>query len=158
MEPGDFEHVYREHCDRVYRYCAFRTNSASDAEDLTADVFVALMNARRPPRPDYLLPWLYRVAQRKCATHHRRSLRNVPVADVPDSPIESPECWSDSAAWQATAKLPGTQQLIIYLRVIEGRAFEEISELAGKRSGATKMLYYRAMESLRMSLPEEGTS
>lgn len=158
MEPGKFEDVYREHCDRVYRYCAFRTNSAADAEDLTADVFVALMNARRPPRPDYLLPWLYRVAQRKCATHHRRALRDVLVADVPDSPVDSPECWRDSAAWQATARLPGAQQLIIYLRVIEGRAFEEVSKLVGKRPGATKMLYYRAMESLRVSLSEEGAS
>lgn len=158
MEPGNFEDMYREHCDRVYRYCAFRTNSTADAEDLAADVFVALMNARRPPRPDYLLPWLYRVAQRKCATHHRRAIRHVLVADVPDSPVDGPEHWKDSAAWQATAKLPETQQLIIYLRVIEGREFDEVSKLVGKRLGATKMLYYRAMESLRVSLQAEGAS
>lgn len=158
MESGSFEDMYREHCDLVYRYCAFRTNSAADAEDLAADVFVALMNARRPPRPDYLLPWLYRVAQRKCATHHRRASRHILVTDVPDSPVDSPEHWKDSAAWQATAKLPEAQQLIIYLRVIEGREFDEVAKLVGKRPGATKMLYYRAMESLRASLQAEGAS
>ncbi len=156
MEPGDFEHAYRAHCDTVYRYCAFRTNCASDAEDVTADVFVALMGSRRPPREDYLLPWLYRVAQRKCATRHRRSVRSVPVPGVPDTPVENPECWSDSVAWQAAAKLHDIQQLIVYLRVIEGRAFDEVSHLVGKRSGATKMLYYRALDSLRVSLSEEG--
>lgn len=72
-----FRSAYRNHYRSVLAYALRRTSSRADAEDIAADSFmVAWRRVDKLPmsEPDQLA-WLYGVARRTLANHHRGRLR-----------------------------------------------------------------------------------
>ena len=66
-DPDALEEFYREHVEAVQRFVARRVFDPHVAADLTADVFVAVIEAAAGYRPDLGPPraWLFGVAQRR---------------------------------------------------------------------------------------------
>lgn len=157
---GDFEAVYRDLAPRIYRYCAYRTNSLSDAEDITAEVFVRLLRrGAESLAPDRILPWLFKVAGNLCADHFskdnrsahlRRELGEGVIAFGERAAAEHPFGLHGMQA--IFARLKHKEQQIVFLRIIEDFSFKEIAGATGKRKGSVKMLYYRAIEKLRTAM------
>jgi len=54
----------------------------------------------------------------------------------------------------AVEELPDSYREVIRLRHFEGRSFQEIAVLMGRNPGATRMLWMRALEKLRLALPD----
>lgn len=81
VESPSFESAYRCHADRVYRFCLSRVRDPYDAQDLTADVFMAALAAYDRVRPDPagVLPWLIRIARNATIDHHRKVTRRTAV-------------------------------------------------------------------------------
>src|ERR671922_431530 len=76
-----FAELYDEYVDRVYRYLLYRVRDASDAEDLTSEVFTrAFANIKRYRwQGKSFLAWLYTIA-RNAVTDRRR--RDRPTVDL----------------------------------------------------------------------------
>ena len=55
--------AYRKHVDRIYRYCLFRTNSFSDAEDIVSETFIRFLRSA--------------VSEQKITSRDLRTLREV---------------------------------------------------------------------------------
>ena len=79
-QAGDDEALaalYRQFVQTIYRYIYYRVSSQQDAEDLTAEVFVKMVEAL----PSYQITgapfevWLYRVAQARVFDFYRRKGR-----------------------------------------------------------------------------------
>src|SRR5690349_15063059 len=80
--------LYQRYSQAIYRYMAYRV-PANDAEDLTAEVFVNVVEAL----PKYRISeapfeaWLYRIARARVADYHRRFTRH-PTTELLESTPE----------------------------------------------------------------------
>jgi RNA polymerase sigma-70 factor (ECF subfamily) len=82
-------------------------------------------------------------------------LERTLAADVssPSSPARRGESLAQLS--QAIKELPEAYRQVIELRHFEGLSFSEIALRLGRNPGATRMLWVRAVEKLRLHLPNE---
>ena len=79
LDPAAVAAVYDAFADPIYRYVSFRVRSPEDAEDLTDQVFLKMIEAL-PAYDDRGLPfaaWLYRIARNLVVDRYRRSARDA---------------------------------------------------------------------------------
>jgi RNA polymerase sigma-70 factor (ECF subfamily) len=163
-----FTELYNAYVDQIYRYIYYRVSSVTVAEDLTADVFVRVLESLSTyeDRSVALLAWLYRIAHARVIDYYRRARHTDNQEDIEalqimaetdlDSPLMKE---SDARALQrAIRSLSEDQQQVIILRFIEGHSLEKTAGLIGKTVVATKSLQYRAVQSLGRVLGKQGFS
>ena len=149
----------------VYSYIYYRVSNVQDAEDLTDDVFLKMVEAIRSCRAHTersFMSWLFRIANNSVVDHRRRqAVRNhlpldekhLSVRDGPEIPVETK--LTHERLRQAMLKLTDEQQQVIILKFVEGFSNVEIAQILGKSEGAIKALQHRGLVSLRRIL-EEG--
>ena len=157
--------IYDCYAMAIYRYLYRYLGDAAQAEDLTSEVFLRLLqalNTSRAPR-DKLQGWLYRVAHNLAMDWFRQSTR---VADAtldvdlvaggtsPSKMVEEPQ--AQQAVRAALRKLTSSQQQVIILRFGEGLKISEVSQIMGKSEGAVKILQHRAIKRLQKLLEQTG--
>lgn len=76
-DPDLFEAFYREHLDQVQRFVARRVDDPHAAADLTADIFVAVIEGadRYDPGIGSERAWLFGIARQVVHTEYRRRSR-----------------------------------------------------------------------------------
>jgi len=76
-DPAAFTHFYRAHVDEVTRFVARRVADPQLAADLTAEVFLAVIEAAARYQGSFGGPrtWLYGIARNVIAAEFRRSAR-----------------------------------------------------------------------------------
>ena len=155
-----FGWLYEKYVTRIYNYIYYRTGNPSDAEDLTAKVFMRAMRHIRSYR-DLGLPfsaWLYRIAHNLVANWHRDNGRkkeipleehlvSIPLAKHPESEVVQLE--EQEKLFRIIRKLPAERQQLIILKFVEELPNSEIGQIMGKSEGAIKSLYHRTLLSLR---------
>jgi RNA polymerase sigma-70 factor (ECF subfamily) len=151
------------------------------AEDLSQDVFVRTFNnLDRYDRSYRFSSWLFKIAYNLTVDHLRkRELPTISVHGAPDAVtserqeatslnLESDEEAPDDRLVakelageleQAIAGLREDYRTAILLRHVEGRPYEEISEIMGIPLGTVKTYIFRARRELREALsgPDEGS-
>jgi RNA polymerase sigma-70 factor (ECF subfamily) len=157
MTEDEFLAIYREEAPLVFRFCAFRTGSAQDAEDLCAETFARLLAKGAAVEADRRIAWLHSVARNLCSDWQRRRRPWVPLDDLADPPAQEVEpVWLDPAVRRAVGQLSAAQQQVLFLRAVEGLPLERIAVMVNTREPATRMRYSRALASLRRRLVEAG--
>jgi RNA polymerase sigma-70 factor (ECF subfamily) len=147
---------------RLYRYFVANVRNRTEAEDLTADVFVEAAQRIRTFEGNgpAFAGWLFAMARNDLADIRRRLRRRVvePMADPPEPPMQ--EDHADSVAsrldagsilW-AVQRLTDDQRQILTLKFAGGLSNEEISEATGKPVTAVKSLQHRALSTLKRLL------
>ena len=166
-DPDALETFYREHLEAVQRFVARRVESPEDAADLTAEVFLAAMDASRAYRGEAAAPraWLYGIARRVVAGHHRSTAKAVRAAGR----IDARELLDDDAAdrivaridgqraarevYRSLAALPDRQRAVVELVAVDGLPLTEAAEALGISAGNARVLYHRARRRLALALP-----
>jgi RNA polymerase sigma-70 factor (ECF subfamily) len=151
----DWEAVYRDNVDRVYRLMFAKVGNRADAEDLTAEVFLA---ALRPLRVSASVgevrAYLTATARTVLAAHWRRNAgREITTVteylDLPsDDPVHAEPTASATVAAQAAAVLAGLPERyrrILRLRFLEGCSVPEAAAALGVSVGNAKVLQHRAL-------------
>jgi RNA polymerase sigma-70 factor, ECF subfamily len=144
----------------VYGYLLPRCGSVADAEDLTAETFMAAVAAlNRPDPPSVSVAWLIGVARHKLVDHWRRGERErrglaAVGPNQPDDPWE--ELLDTSAAHSALARLPGPQRAALALRYLDGLPVAEIAHHLDRTVQGTETLLVRARAALRRIYREEA--
>ena len=144
----------------MYGYLLPRCGSVADAEDLTAETFMAAVAAlKRPDPPSVSVAWLIGVARHKLVDHWRRSERErhglaAVGPDQPDDPWE--ELLDAGAAYSALARLPGPQRAALSLRYLDGLPVTEIADHLDRTVRGTETLLVRARAALRRIYREEA--
>lgn len=160
QDHAAFEQLYRRYVDRVYRYCYVHTGDSRDAEDLTAQTFLAALEGiGRYRRRGSFAAWLFGIAWRKCNDHHRRRYRrpHVPFAalgelDDPAAPDLEQGAMNQgllACIRQALGSLSPDRREALQLRFWGGLSTAEIADVMGRRESAVKMLVSRAVADLR---------
>lgn len=150
--------VYDQYAEPIYRYLYRLLGDATEAEDVTSEVFVRFLKTlgtRRAPR-ERLGGWLYRVAHNLAMDHLRRQRKRQSMP-----PEESVASDSEPLSVAMVARdnrmrlrscvqrLTSEQQQVILLRFGEGLKLAEVAELMDKSLGAVKILQHRAIRRLR---------
>jgi RNA polymerase sigma-70 factor (ECF subfamily) len=157
--------IYDRYAESIYRYLYRFLGNAAQAEDLTSEVFLKLLqvlNTRQAPR-DRLQGWLYRVAHNLAMDWFRRESKTahgtlderlVAKGDVPPTAVEKLQTRQQLLA--AIGQLTLDQQQVILLRFGEGLKIAEVSQLLDKSEGAVKIMQHRAIKRLRKLLEAKG--
>jgi RNA polymerase sigma-70 factor (ECF subfamily) len=167
-KQGDREAVadiYERYQPAVYRYVYFRVGDEPSAEDLTATVFVRVVEKldsyRHKGRP--LLAWLYTIARNVVIDHHRRSGSSTVVpldqelVDESRSVERAVDQWlTQRQLAAAMADLTEEQRQVIILRFIEGMTCKEVGRVLDKSTGAVKSLQHRGLAALARVLEARG--
>jgi len=152
--------IYREALPRVYGYLLPRCGSASLAEDLTSETFLAAVRASRQGNLSELnVAWLIGVARHKLADywrHFEREQRSLAAAERVDAGVDDPcdEMLDTDAAYSALAQLPIPQRAALTLRYLDGLPVAIVAEHLGRSMHATETLLARSRAALRRQYAE----
>jgi RNA polymerase sigma-70 factor (ECF subfamily) len=151
--------VFNAHVDRVFRLAYRMTGDTAFAEDVTQDIFARAFDRLGQFRGDAPFgAWLHRVAtttilnalrKEKRTRGREASLEEARYAAVRTGAIE-PDIRDRVRA--ALASLPEGLRLVVIMFDIEGYSHEEIAEVLGITSGASRVRLSRARDALRAAL------
>jgi RNA polymerase sigma-70 factor (ECF subfamily) len=156
--------AHRRYYASVYRYVRRRTRTREDAEDLTQTVFAEAVSGLEQAAAESRsqLAWLYTVAKRRLIDEQRHR-RSAPAQVIPlDAARIEQQSQRDYGVDLATmlaraiAALPPEQQIVVVLRLVEGRRFAAIATELGVSEQACRARLSRALRTLRTQLEEEG--
>jgi RNA polymerase sigma-70 factor (ECF subfamily) len=153
------EELYLLHFDRIYSYLHMSVGTRHDAEDLTTQTFLKMLEAigRFQWRSVPFSAWLFRIAHNLAMDHFRASRRWQPEEDLP----ETAQGEESSAEEQALASLGQTSMLtlidrlspeqrqVLTLKFVFRFSNAESAAILGKTEGAVKSLQHRALASLQ---------
>jgi RNA polymerase sigma factor (sigma-70 family) len=147
--------LYRRHVGDVYRYTYAVLGNHADAEDVTQTTFVnalrALERGDQPRDPsNWLLAISHNIVRQRWRQAAVRPTEVELVTDVPDESTE-PNVELDELV-RALQRIPPAQREALVMRELEGRSYNEISELLGLTISALETLLFRARRSLAEEL------
>jgi RNA polymerase sigma-70 factor (ECF subfamily) len=158
-DPRAFEQLYRLYVQPIFRYIYSRIGSLPEAEDATAQTFLAALEAFDHYHHDgHFAAWLFAIARRKAADHFRSQQRQAPL-EYADSVPNGTDLLQDVIRTErkaALAKLftglPEDERELIRLRYVAELSFAEIGRLLGCREDAAKKSLYRLLARLQSQL------
>ncbi len=155
---ADFPAFYRQHGDQIYRFCYRLSGSASDAEDLTQEVFLAaFQGAGRFEGRASVQTWLYRIAL-NCWRQTRRAPRldTTPLEDAAHAGPGLEQSVTDAASLTcALAALPPDLREAFLLVKAEGLTHREAAQILDAPLGTVQFRVHTAACRLRVLLTEE---
>ncbi len=159
---ADLLELYDRALPQVYGYLLSRCGRVALAEDLTAETFLAAVDAvRRVDGPVPSVPWLVGVARHKLVDHWRRQARDdrrmrALVDDAPP-PADLWEVSLDAArARQTLDHLAPHHRAALTLRYLDDLPVAEVAALLGRTLHATEALLVRARAAFRRAYGEEA--
>jgi RNA polymerase sigma-70 factor (ECF subfamily) len=157
-----FEQVYRRYHHVVYRFARAMTGSADAAEDVTQEVFVALIRElhRYDPSRAAFTTYLYAIVRNQSRNRLRRDRRYSPLerlrprasASDHEHPLRRLE--GDETAAQvrrALRMLPSRDRELILLCDLHGLAYADAAIVVGASVGAVRARLHRARYLLRQT-------
>lgn len=162
-DRGAFERLYRANVNRVFSLCARMVTDRTRAEELTQDVFVRAWEKLHLFRGESSFgTWLHRLTVNVVLNARKSDGRakarfeendedtgmdaHAGVVGMPLAPGDLLDLE------QAIATLPPGAKRVFVLHDVEGYKHEEIAEMLGVTSGATKAQLHRARLLLRERL------
>ncbi len=117
-DPQAFPPLYRLYLPRVYGYIAYRVGNKQDAEDLTAEVFMKVVQAL--PSFEYrgdgaFAAWIFRIAHNQIAVHYRQQQTRVIDSSLDDLPEIRSKSPSPDQSLQQKERFARLRQIITTL-------------------------------------------
>src|SRR5262245_42255835 len=164
-QQGDrdaLEELYLIHFDRIYSYLHMSVGNRHDAEDLTTQTFLKMLESigkfRFHSAP--FSAWLFRIAHNLAMDHFRASRRWQPEEEAPEPPGQESLSAEDEAMHaigrasmlELIEGLSHEQQQVLTLKFVFNFGNAEVATILGKTEGAVKSLQHRALVSLQKQL------
>ena len=153
------EELYLLHFDRIYSYLHMSVGSRHDAEDLTTQTFVKMLESigRFRWQSVPFSAWLFRIAHNLAMDHFRSKRRWQPEEEVPEpAGVEETSAEDqalasigDASLLDLIARLSPEQQQVLTLKFVFRFSNGEAAAILGKTEGAVKSLQHRALSSLQ---------
>ncbi len=153
--------LYRRYYQSIYRYFYYRTGDLQTAEDLTADVFLKMVEAI----PNYRIEatpfqaWLFQIARnlaidhfRRSSTHPTTSIHENITTSAPDVESTLDGHLTSHGLAEAFSKIEDGQRDVLLMRFIEDMPIAEAARVLHKTEDAVKGLQRRGLSALRQLL------
>src|SRR3954467_727236 len=170
-QQGDraaLEELYLIHFDRIYGYLHVSVGNRHDAEDLTTQTFLKMLESinkfRWQSAP--FSAWLFRIAHNLAMDHFRANRRWQPEEEVPEPDADEATSAEEGALESIGRKsmlelideLSGEQQQVLTLKFVFNFSNAEAATILAKTEGAIKSLQHRALVSLQKQLERREKS
>jgi RNA polymerase sigma-70 factor (ECF subfamily) len=153
--------LYLGYVKVIFRYISYRVETDSVAEDLTAEVFL-LMVQELPRYQDTQAPlgaWLFRIASNQVSDHYRHKRRTTTEALDDDHASDDTDPFGKLAAEEeriqlrrALAALPEEHQTLLILRFIQQLPHADVAGIMGRSEAAIRTMQHRALKALAKEL------
>ncbi|TPG28150.1 RNA polymerase sigma factor [Mycolicibacterium hodleri] len=147
---SDWEAVYRDNATWVYRTIFARVGNRADAEDLTAEVFLAALKPLRLSVTKAEVRGYLRATARTVLAAHWRETLGREVTSIDDLTAAAPD--SEEAISTAPHRvaqvfetLPEHYRKILDLRFLQGRSIKDSAVALGVSVANAKVLQHRAL-------------
>ena len=159
------EELYLIHFDRIYGYLHMTVGNRHDAEDLTTQTFLKMLESigRFQFRSAPFSAWLFRIAHNLAMDHFRASRRIQLEEDVPE-PVGDAEVSAEVEAFQSIGRasmldmieeLSPEQRQVLTLKFVFDFSNVDVATILGKTEGAVKSLQHRALVALQKRLASD---
>ena len=146
--------MYDRALPQVYGYLRVRVGSDAIAEDITAETFLAAVQAiERNAVPDLTVAWLIGVARHKLVDHWRRqarearNLRLVPGEEAEPDGVD--ERFERARTHEVLEELGPHHRAALTLRYLDGLSVPEVANHLDRTVHATEALLVRARNAFR---------
>jgi RNA polymerase sigma factor (sigma-70 family) len=171
-DPRLFEEFYRRHVDAMLRFVARRVDDPHTAADLTAEIFLAVLDSAHTYRPRLgsETAWLYGIARNVVSSERRRVAREAErdlrisgrrllepddIARIEDKlDAESP----GRHVLAALARLPEGERAVMELIAVDQLTVTEAAAALGIRQVTARVRLHRARKALREGAQAPDTS
>jgi len=158
----DFEAIYVQHFDGVYKYVFFLCRNETMAEEITQETFYrAMEHIDKFEGKCKLYVWLCQIAKNTFLTYAKKQKRHVSETDIDLSKQIEPsfenEILDKETVWKLHKllhELSDPYKEVFSLRVFGELPFSQIGELFGKSDSWARLIFYRAKKELRRDLDE----
>jgi len=163
------EELYLIHFDRIYSYLHVSVGNRHDAEDLTTQTFLKMLEKigsfRWQSAP--FSAWLFRIAHNLAMDHFRARRRWQPEEEVPEPPAHEAEPSAELEAMRTIGResmlkliegLSPEQQQVLTLKFVFNLPNAEVAAILDKTQGAVKSLQHRALVSLQKQIEESPSA
>jgi RNA polymerase sigma-70 factor (ECF subfamily) len=155
-----FEMLYERYHRRTYSLCLRMTNSQTESEDLTQEVFIQLFRKIGSFRGESAFStWLHRLTVNQVLMHfRRRSVKNEKTSEdgeMPEQIVPGTEnqkrmpVLDRIALTRAIEQLPPGYKNAFVLHDVEGYEHEEVARILGISVGTSKSQLHKARLKLR---------
>ena len=173
-EKSAFDQLVNRHKDRIFNLCYRMLGDYNEANDYAQETFIKAFKSLKGFRfESSFSTWLYRIAVNNCknrlnSLEKRYQVKmisietpkytgeNNPFFEIRDdspSPANGLERKEKAVLIQtAINSLPAEQKMVVILRDIEGRSYEEIAETTGLALGTVKSRLARGRMELKIKL------
>jgi RNA polymerase sigma-70 factor (ECF subfamily) len=160
------EELYLIHFDRIYSYLHMSVGNKHDAEDLTTQTFLKMLESinrfRWQSAP--FSAWLFRIAHNLAMDHFRARRRWQPEENVPEPPgseepsaeFEAMQSIGRQSMMERIEKLSPEQQQVLTLKFVFNFANGDVATILEKTEGAIKSLQHRALASLQKQIAQDA--
>jgi RNA polymerase sigma-70 factor, ECF subfamily len=176
-DQAQFDQLYRENVDRIYRFAQRMCGPGEDAKDLVQDTFLNAYRGLKNFRGDaQISTWLYAIAAHACM-RLRRKRQGAPERELsleefiptsegelqlqietgglsPEESLANKEL--NRALKKAIQALPRKYQLVLVLRDMEGLSAKEVASIMALNERAVKSRLHRARLFVRRELSKRG--
>ncbi|QED46096.1 RNA polymerase sigma factor [Cytobacillus dafuensis] len=153
--------IYRLYYLDVYRFLTCFTGNQNDAEDLTQEVFIRVLNNLSNFSPGNLKTWIFSIAKHTAVDHYRKKKFSSIFSDgffkqmvsndlEPNNLIEQNEM--KKLVHTAISKLKPNYRAVVILRGINEFSIKETSEILQCSESKVKVDYHRALKELKKKL------
>src|SRR4051794_27796573 len=167
-QQGDrdaLEELYLIHFDRIYGYLHVSVGNKYDAEDLTTQTFLKMLESigrfRWQSAP--FSAWLFRIAHNLAMDHFRARRRWQPEEEVPEQPgseepsaeLEAMQSIGRQSMMELIERLSPEQQQVLTLKFVFNFPNADVAKILDKTEGAIKSLQHRALASLQKQITQQ---
>lgn len=171
-DPAAFEAFYREHLTAVQLFVARRVDRPALVADLTADVFLATIDAAARYRPDRGEPraWLFGIARNVVASELRRGARERRAVKrveghrlLADDDVLRIQEQIDAAAqartlYAALDALPDSERAVFELVAVDELTVKDAADALQISAVAARVRLHRARSSLQAELAARSSA
>jgi RNA polymerase sigma-70 factor (ECF subfamily) len=151
--------LYEHYFPRVYRYVANRLANTEDAEDVTEEIFLRIIDNlggftwRGLP----FGAWVFRIARNEVVSHVRRTKSRGISVEISDAiPDDGRDAHLDveneltfAVIRKAMESLPEAQRQVVTLRFVSGLSVAETAQSLKKTENNVKVLQHKAIAKLQ---------
>lgn len=154
--------IYNQHYLDVYKFLICFTGNQHDAEDMTQEVFIRVLNQlSRFNHSSNMKTWIFSIAKHIAIDHYRKKkftsifkegfFHQMRSNQKPSNEIVE-ENELKKAVHMAISKLKPTFRAVVIMRGINEFSIKETSDILGCSESKVKVDYHRALKELKTKL------
>jgi RNA polymerase sigma-70 factor, ECF subfamily len=154
----NFDAVYQEYWQKIYRLCLGYVNDQALAQDMAQETFITVWKQLPNFREESGIgTWIFRIATNTCLRQIEKRNRKIHTELSIDLPVpESPDIESQiQLLYKSIAELPEIERIIISLE-LEDVKQAEIASIVGLSEANVRVKVYRIKEKLAKKFKEHG--